>query len=319
MRKSLLFVPSCLCLACATPARLTAEQMTSSPPKRLAVASLEPRTVLTVSGVELALHDGDPSGAKPPIMCLHAIGHGGRDFAAFERAFGADYRIITLDWPGQGASGPDPKPAEPQRYLELLEGVVDALQLRDVVVLGNSIGGSVAIRYAASHPKNVRAVLLTDSAGLDANPGGFFPGLVIGHYERKMHAGVEGDPGFKDWFRAWYQEVLVTEEARAQRDAIVDSAYEIAPVLEQAWASFARADSDVRPLARKLSMPVFVGWAKNDGVVRWSRSREAVEQIPNVQVHLYDAGHAAFLETPKPFNDDVRRFLLELKAPAQGR
>lgn len=301
-----------LLLGCST-THLTAAEMTSTPAKRLAVASVEPRAMVPVSGVELAVHDSDPSGSKPAIICLHAIGHGGRDFAAFEAAFSETHRIVTLDWPGQGASGPDPKSADAARYAELLTGVIDALKLRDVIVLGNSIGGSVAIRYAAAHPENVRALLLTDSAGLDSNPGGFLPGLVIGHYEKKMRSGVEGDAAFKAWFRDWYSEVLVTEEAKAEREAIIESAYEIAPVLQQAWASFARADADVRPLARQLSMPVFVGWAKNDGVVQWSRNQEAVEQIPHVQVHLYDdAGHAAFLETPAAFNADVAKFLAAL-------
>jgi pimeloyl-ACP methyl ester carboxylesterase len=297
--------------ACAAP-RLSPEQMRSTPPKRLALAVPEPRSTVSVLGVELALHDSDPSGAKPAIFCLHAIGHGGSDFARFERAFADRYRVISVDWPGQGASGPDTKPASALRYAELFGQLVQQLGTKSIVVLGNSIGGAVAIRYAAAHPENTRALVLTDSAGLDSNPGGFLPSLVIGHYQSKFEAGARGDAHFKPWFRDWYASVLITPEARAQRDAIVESAYEIAPVLVQAWASFKTGESDVRALAKGLRMPVLVAWAEHDEVIQWSRNRAAVQQIQHAKVQLFDAGHAAFLEQPAAFNAAAEAFLASL-------
>jgi pimeloyl-ACP methyl ester carboxylesterase len=105
-----------------------------------------------------------------------------------------------------------------------------------------------------------------------------------------------------------YSDILLGPAAQAQRDAIVESAYEIAPVLEQAWASFKRVDSDVRDPASSLKMPVFVAWARRDTLIRSSRNREAVECIPHVQVQLFDAGHAAFLETPEAFNEAAATF-----------
>lgn len=278
-------------------------------PRRLSLASAEPRRTVAVLGVELAIHDTDPGATKPAIVCLHAIGHGGSDFAAFARAFADRYRIITVDWPGQGASGPDTQPASAQRYAELLDALLLRLGIESLVLLGNSIGGAVAIRHAAAHPDTVRAVMLTDSAGLDASPGGFLPSLVIGYYERKFRSGARQTPEFQRWFGGFYANVLITPEARAQRDAIVASAYEIAPVLVEAWASFKRRDNDVRALAKTLPMPVFVAWVKHDGVIRWSRNRAAVEQIPHVEVQLFDAGHAAFLELPDEFNASAARFL----------
>jgi pimeloyl-ACP methyl ester carboxylesterase len=297
--------------ACTAP-RLSPEQMRSTPPKRHALAAPEPRSIVSVLGVELALHDSDPSGAKPAIFCLHAIGHGGSDFASFERAFADRFRVISVDWPGQGASAPDTKPASAIRYAALFEQLVQRLGTQSIVVLGNSIGGAVAIRYAAAHPENTRALILADSAGLDSNPGGFLPSLVIGHYQNKFESGARGDVDFKPWFRDWYASVLITPEARTQRDAIVESAYEIAPVLVQAWASFKAEENDVRALAKGLTMPVFVAWAEHDEVIQWSRNRAAVQQIPNAKVQLFDAGHAAFLEQPAAFKRAAGAFLAGL-------
>jgi len=271
--------------------------------------------MVNVLGTSLAVHDSAPDSDKPTIVCMHAIGHGGSDFASFERTFADRYRIVTIDWPGQGASLRDREPASAQRYTTLLTAVIEALSLRNVILFGNSIGGSCAVRYAAQVPSNVRALILANSAGFDESPGGFLPGLFIGHIEKKMARGAAGDPAFQAWFRDWYADVLVTPAARLQRDAIVASAYEIAPVLREAWSSFKRADADVRALAAKLSMPVFVGWAEQDRIIRWSRSRAAIERIPHVEVHLFPAAHAAFLETPDDFAEAAENFLLRLDTP----
>ncbi|MEM7018593.1 MAG: alpha/beta hydrolase [Pseudomonadota bacterium] len=58
-------------------------------------------------------------------MCLHAIGHGARDFEKLADIVGNEVEIIALDWPGQGRSGEDTESASAERYCELLEGFVE--------------------------------------------------------------------------------------------------------------------------------------------------------------------------------------------------
>jgi pimeloyl-ACP methyl ester carboxylesterase len=265
--------------------------------------------MVRVLGVDLAVHDSDPSGAKPAVFCLHAIGHGSSDFDAFRAAFAERYRVVAVDWPGHGASGPDTHAADAQRYTALFTALVEQLDAKPLIVLGNSMGGAVAIRYAAAKPQQVRALILSNTGGMDENPGGFVPKLFIGHIAKKMRQGADGSPRFKQWFQDFYADILITPAARRQREAIVDSGYEVAPLLAQAWESFGREDSDVRGAAQSLGMPVLVAWAAQDKLIRWSRNREAVERIPKVEVHHFEAGHAPFLETPESFNAVAAQFL----------
>src|SRR5579862_3922614 len=72
---------------------------------------------LIVDGARLAVAR---EGKGPPVVCLHAIGHGGRDFEAFTAAMRDRFEIVRIDWPGQGRSGPDERPATPARYAQLL-------------------------------------------------------------------------------------------------------------------------------------------------------------------------------------------------------
>ncbi len=276
----------------------------------MALASREPRTSVVVNGVALAVHDSDPTGARPAIVCLHAIGHGGNDFASFERAFADDYRIITIDWPGHGASADDSEPASAVRYRALLAGVVAHLGLARFVLLGNSIGGAAAVGYAASHPERVRGLILANPGGFD--PGGFFADLYIRMLQRRFRAGVAGDASYAAWFRNFYEGILITPESEAERRAIVATAYEIAPRLLEAWESFRSAEADQRALAPRLTMPVLVTWASEDAVVRWSRNRTAIEAIPNKRIVMFKAGHSAFLETPDAFEHEAALFLRAL-------
>jgi pimeloyl-ACP methyl ester carboxylesterase len=306
MRRLLVMLPL---LSCAT-ARLTETVRLSTPPRRLALASMEPRRTLVVDGVTLALHDSAPDSARPVLLCLHAIGHGGGDFAPVVKAFSNDFRVITLDWPGQGASGDDVQPASAVRYTTLLEGVVQQLGVTKLVLLGNSIGGAVAIEYASRHSEQVRALIIANPGGLD--PGGFIAKLFIGNLEAHFHDGVEGLASFKPWFAKYYDGILVTDAAKARKALIVEAGWESAPILEQAWHSFAQPEADLRAKAKTLAMPVFVAWAAKDELIQWGRNREAVESIPNVKVVHFEAGHSPFLEAPETFTTEAKAFLSRL-------
>lgn len=303
-------VSALLLVASCTPA-LRVRPPLGTPPLRHALGSPLPRTVLRVEGVELALHDSDPGGSRPALLCLHAIGHGGADFAGLEAAFGNRYRVLTLDWPGQGYSGDDREPASAKRYTQLLGGVIDALGLERVVLIGNSIGGAAAIAYAAAHPDTVRGLVLANPGGLD--PGGLLAGLFIGNLVRHFEAGAREEAGFADWFRGYYGEVLITPAAAAQREAIIAAGYESAPVLAQAWRSFATSEANLTPLLPRLTMPTLVAWAKEDNLIRWSRNKDAVAQLPRAEVRFFEAGHAAFLEAPEAFNAALESFLSGLR------
>jgi pimeloyl-ACP methyl ester carboxylesterase len=299
----------CAALGGCSPARLLSRaELEPSPPRRLALAVPEARRVVIVDGVSLAIHDSDITSSKPVIVCLHAIGHGGGDFAAFDAAFQDRFRIITVDWPGHGASGQDTHPASAGRYASLLLGLLDELGLERPILFGNSIGGAAALTLAQRAPTRVRALVLCNPGGLD--PGGFFAGIFIDHLVSRFQRGVAGEARFQDWFADYYADILLGSGAAVRRDAIVAAGYESAPRLSEAWSSFAQPDADLRPGLSSLHVPVFVGWAMRDGLVQWSRNRDAIGSIPGATIVRFEnSGHAPFLEESEAFNTAVAPFL----------
>jgi 4,5:9,10-diseco-3-hydroxy-5,9,17-trioxoandrosta-1(10),2-diene-4-oate hydrolase len=276
---------------------------------RAAVGAQPPMKTVVLDGVRIAYTD--TGGRGPVIICLHAIGHGARDFEALSHRFERDYRVIAIDFPGQGNSGSDPEPASGTRYTEILTAFMRALHLDSVVLLGNSIGGATAVRFAILHPDEVRALVLCDSGGLMPPPG-FGMRLAIDAFVQFFAAGERGAPWFPWVFARYYDGVLKGAPAAAQRERIVRSAYEIAPVLTQAWESFARPEESLWSALPKIRCPVLLAWAKDDFVVPLAANRASFSRIPNHTLEVFTAGHAAFLEDPDHFAAVLHRFLRQM-------
>ena len=286
-----------------------AREVTIAPPVglRAAVGALVPRYV-EVDGVTLAYDD---EGTGPAVVCLHAIGHGARDFERLGAALRGTHRVLALDWPGHGRSGVDRRPADAARYAQLLDGFLVATGTKQPVLVGNSIGGAAAIRHAYAHPEDVRGLVLE-------NPGGLAPTedrlaqAVLTAMARFFAAGRRGARWFGPAFATYYRTVLQRGAAGAQRARIVRAAYEVAPILEQAWRSFACAEADLRAMAEGVRCPVLFAWAARDQVVALSRSLPAIRRFPRARLERFSAGHAPHLETPAEFEASTIRFLASL-------
>ena len=88
----------------------------------------EPRKYVFLDGISIAYTDSGGSG--PVLICLHAVGHGARDFEDLGRRLSPRYRVIALDFPNQGNSSADSQPASGTRYSKLLSYFIERLDLQ---------------------------------------------------------------------------------------------------------------------------------------------------------------------------------------------
>ena len=260
-------------------------------------------------------------GKGEPVLCLHATGHGARDFEHFEaRVVPLGFETTAVDWPGQGASPPDTTGAKlsASRYADILADLLHSLFPNSApIVLGNSIGGMAAIRVAASHPERVRALVL-------ANPGGLAPldstaRLAISAMRRFFAAGARSARWFPSALALYYRLVLPSPPAKAQRERIVAAGQEVAELVGEAWKGFADSASDLRPDLARVTCPVMFAWAMQDRVVAWSKSAPAVTGHLGGQVRHFRGGHAAFLEDPNAFAAAFVNFAEGLADKHHGR
>lgn len=281
---------------------------------RAAVGVSAPRRETTVDGVRLVFSD-EGDGPAPALVCLHAIGHGGSDFDRVRARWRERRRVLTLDWPAQGRSGPDRLPCSAARCETLLAGFLDAVGVSRAVILGNSIGGAAALRYAARAPERVVGLILENPGGLDRNDD-MAARLALGMMTRFFAAGTRGAWWFPAAFALYYRMVLPRRAAALQRRKIVAAGRELAPVLLGAWRSFAAPEADTRALAARVRCPVLVAWATRDRFVQLRRARATIATFPHARLATFAAGHAPHLETPDAFEDELERFLVTVGADA---
>ncbi|MCS6916495.1 MAG: alpha/beta hydrolase [Chitinophagales bacterium] len=168
-----------------------------------------------------------------------------------------------------------------------------------VILVGNSLGGHVALMYALMYPQKVRAMVLTGSSGLFENTlGGTFP--------------KRGDYNFikEKTEYTFYDPKTATKE-------LVDEVYEICNNRSKAMRVISMARSAMKehlgPHLHKLQMPVLLIWGKEDRITPPFVGEEFHKLLPNSELVLIDqCGHAPMMEKPHEFNVILEEFLQKL-------
>lgn len=187
----------------------------------------------------------------------------------------------------------------------LVGGVLETLIDRPAVLVGNSLGGHVALRLALSRPDLVRGLVLVGSSGL---------------FERTLEK-AEHSPS-----RAWLQKKI--------EGLFHDPSRMLPGMVDQAYAELSR-----RPAARalvklgrsakndhlgddlpKVRQPVLLAWGKQDIVTPPEVAEEFHALLPDSRLHWLDAcGHAPQIEQPQQLCAYIAGFLAELTAMESGR
>lgn len=157
----------------------TTERAPSPSPRATAARTSSPATLEAEQGLVVNGHHfkAQCSGQGPAVMLV--IGYGGTmaDWGEVPTRLGATTRTCMYDRLGIGNSDSPPAVQTFEDIADDLDGVISALRLpRPVVVVGHSLGGPIAVSWAARHPRDARALVL-----LDPTPPGFqaaLPSLV---------------------------------------------------------------------------------------------------------------------------------------------
>jgi pimeloyl-ACP methyl ester carboxylesterase len=125
---------------------------------------------IEVAGMRLHLRD---TGSKqaPAIILIHGFGASLHTWEPWAQALSKDYRVIRFDVPGFGLTGPDPTgDYSDQRSITLLTSLMDTFGLAHATLIGNSMGGRIAWKFAAARPERVSKLVLISPDGF-ASPG----------------------------------------------------------------------------------------------------------------------------------------------------
>ena len=239
-------------------------------------------------------------GEGEPLLLLHGLFGALSNFSGQIEYFRQQYKVVV--------------PLLPLLDLDLLHTSVGGLEkfvhkfveyrdFKNINLLGNSLGGHVALMYVLRHPERIRSLTLTGSSGLFENGmGDTYPKRGDYEYIKKKTELTFFDPGF------------ATKE-------LVDELYETVNVRIKAVKIIALAKSAIRnnlgEEVSQIKQPTLLIWGNNDSITPPFVGEEFRKLIPNSELHFIDkCGHAPMMERPEEFNTILHKFLRKLNEPA---
>ena len=273
--------------------------------------------ICTAGGARTSYLEAGPRDA-PPVLLLHGLGATNASMLPLLADLSVDHRVIAPDFPGFGASAAPRwsyRPRDLARWLDAFQREIGATR---AALVGNSLGGRVAIEAGLESPDSVsRMVLLCPSPAFRRMrqfvplvkllpPDAVVARIPLGH-----HAIVAGtrwmfaDPDRLS--RQWY-DAAADEHQRVMRSYWHRRAFFAA--LRQIYLEEAFGDNGFWDRLPQLETPALFVWGERDRLVPASFERHVVAAIPNAQsVVMPDCGHVPQFEHPERTAEIARAFI----------
>ena len=260
-------------------------------------------------GNDLTLHYHE-AGEGTPVVFVHGSGPGASGWSNFKGNYPvmaeAGFRTLIPDLPGYGYSS---KPADAEYTLDFmvaaLEGFVESLGLQDVILIGNSLGGAICIRFTLNNPKLVQKLVLMAPGGLEA---------------REVYMEMEG---IQSMMRSFFSKKGITKEGMRKTfnlqlfnpdlitDEIINERYEIALTQPKTVISTMKVPNQSEDV-HALSCPILGFWGMDDKFCPPSGAMTLSKACSNIRfILLSECGHWVMVEHAKRFNDECIAFFQE--------
>jgi 4,5:9,10-diseco-3-hydroxy-5,9,17-trioxoandrosta-1(10),2-diene-4-oate hydrolase len=272
-----------------------------------------------VPGTKLHYHDAGSAsvaGGAAPLVFLHGGGPGASAWSNFGRTvpvFAEKYRVIAVDQPGFGRSVTEGIVGNYFTHsADALKALLDELDVAKAHLLGNSLGGGTAMRFALRYPDRADRLVLMGPGGLSVNV--FAPDPTEGVKRIGEFAADPTPERLGTFLRTLvFNQKLVTDELIQERFAAASDPKALAGL-----AAFGKSFYDPETFedgmlwreAHRLRHEVLLIWGREDRVNPLDGALLALKMIRKAQLHVFSGcGHWAQLEKFDEFNQLAMSFL----------
>ena len=260
-------------------------------------------------------------GHGPPVVLLHGLAATKLSYLPLLPALAERYRVIVPDLPGHGESTKPRARYTPPYFARIIHALFDEMELNEATVVGNSMGGRIALEVACSFPHRVTSLILLDPAAA---------GLPFPLYARLLGllpTGVGAIPV------PWRKRIVVTairqmfaDPERLPRAGYVAAADEFIRIYRKGRARMALL-SAMRGLiadepetfwrrAKQVAVPTLIVWGRDDRLVPVGLGHRLANTIPDARLEvLAGVGHVPQFEKPEETRELVLGFLDEINPP----
>jgi pimeloyl-ACP methyl ester carboxylesterase len=250
-----------------------------------------------VYGLELHYYE---KGKGPTVIFLHGMVGASTDWAYVLGPVSTRYHVIALDQIGFGHSAKPLIEYKIATFVDFLQEFMRVKNIAKAVIVGNSLGGWIALDFAAQHPGLVDRLVLVDAPGLD--------GPV--HHD----APVDMNPSSRDgvrtlWEALFYDKRLATEQLvdyQWRNHLRFDDSYTI----QRLVAALVRGSEFEDRKVVSVRAPTLVIWGRNDVLLPLTSAERLQKMVAGSKLILIDnCGHVPQLEKPKEFVSALLKFL----------
>ncbi|MFG6449228.1 alpha/beta fold hydrolase [Roseateles sp. BYS180W] len=303
---------------CAMAFRAPQRDLTSLVPRWAPAPSdfIELRLPGTSTPQLLHVRDQGPAGARPPLLLLHGLGSSLHSWEGWVAQLQGRYRVITVDLPGLGLSGPSPQGRySTEEDLNFITALMAQLKLDRVVLGGHSLGAQLAWQFAAKHPERVEALVLVNGGwqqpsalqhppigfqllGLDALLSPLLNDILPRPLLRQTLQQLWGDPS------AVSSELVQRHYELIQRQGHREA-------LRQRWQVLRANPSEPSTVSQT---PTLILWGERDTYIPQQATRDLTASWPHSRWHTFaHLGHMPQEEDPRASVEPVLEFLHSLK------
>lgn len=232
-------------------------------------------------------------GSGETIILLHGLFGNLSNWYAVAEHFKKEYRVIIPRLPM--FEGPH-RTADLEQLVAVLHDFISHHKLDDLTLVGNSLGGHVALLYALQYPEKVQRLVLTGSSGLFENTiGNSFPRVKDYEFIREKVSGT------------FFQQSVVTKELV---DEVYDTVQSIPQTLRLIGLARSAQRNNLSRLLHKINTPTLLIWGLQDVITPPEVGFHFHDLLPHSELKFIDqCGHVAMMEHPVLFNKYVSDFL----------
>lgn len=239
--------------------------------------------------------------AGRPMVFLNTLGGDLRIWDKLVPYFAADYRLVRYDKRGHGLSDCPPGPYTIRDHSRDLVQLLDSLQMDQAILVGNSVGGMIALDLAAANPNKVAALILCDTAA-KIGTAGFWNERIESIQAKGMEQMARAI--LPRWFAEGYSSAHPADY-RGYYNMLART-----PVSGYIATCKAIRDADLSGITGNIGASSLVLCGAEDAATPPDLVRGLAESLPESQFELIDgAGHTPGVERPEVMAAKMNQFL----------
>ena len=256
----------------------------------------------TIGGITLH-YTYEGLGQAPPLVFINSLGTDLRIWHAVADRFVDRFTLIRYDKRGHGLSDCPPGPYTLRDHTNDLTGLLAHLQVDKAILIGDSVGGMIALDFAASRPHQVAALVLCDTAAKIGTPE---------YWQERIEALRQDGilPLATGILSRWFSPSFIEQNPADYRGYF--NMLTRTPLEGYIATCEAIRDADLREAVQTLSAKSLVLCGAEDAAILPKLGRELAESLPNARFEVIEqAGHIPSLEQPAALAAKIDQFLRE--------